>query len=125
MSYLNSWHRNYAAESIKRRERNNWSVDPDYDWTIYAVECGEIATLARQVGQDIGSDLVCGIAQTVSDTIAGSARGSRPGARFYRRITDKQRKVLAEALLERFGSARVIAEVVWGLTDDEIDNADV
>lgn len=125
MNYLKSWHRDHAAESIKRRELNKWSDDPNYDWTMYAIECGEVAALARRVGEEISSDLVVGVAQTVFDTIEDVARGGTPRTRSRRRITDKQRKVLAEALLERYGSARGIAAVLWGLTDGEIENADV
>lgn len=125
MGYLKSWHRDHAAESIKGKEMSIWSSDPNYEWALYAVECGQVAALARQVGEEIGSELVSGVAQTVVQTIEDASPGGTPRTRSRRRITDKQRKILAVALLERYGSARGIAAQVWGLADADIDNADV
>ncbi|QOX05577.1 MULTISPECIES: hypothetical protein [Xanthomonas] len=125
MSYLNSWHRDYAAESIKSKELNRWAKDPSFEWMLSAVECGQVAALAHQVGLAINNKLVADVAQTVMGTIEDVARGGTPRTRSYKKITDKQRQILAEALLERYGNARGVAAEVWALTEAEIDNADV
>ena len=119
--YRHGWHRDFAAESLKSYELNQWCKDPSFTWTKYAIECGEVVKLAQQVGQSIGNQKIIDIAQTVLDTITQSVN---EGIRCRRRITDKQQHTLAVALLEQYGSARAIAAAVWGLTDEEIDNAD-
>lgn len=108
MTYLNAWHRDYAAESLSR-------MTTDMVWVQYAVECGEVAKLAATLGGKTAD-----IAETVISTIQDSVR---MGTRSRRTITPKQRYALATALLEKFGTARAIANAVWGLTDEEIENA--
>ncbi|HMQ97242.1 MAG TPA: hypothetical protein PKC42_04045 [Candidatus Nanoperiomorbaceae bacterium] len=121
MPYQKGWRRDYAAESLKRHELNRWASDPSLQWTEFAVECGEVATLAQRVGQEIENEKIASIAKTVLDTINDH---ERRGVRSYRKITNKQRRALAVVLLEQFGSARGIAAEIWGLTDEEINNAD-
>lgn len=120
-NYGYGWHREYAAESIKRHELNRWTSDPSLEWAEFAIECGEVVKLAQQIGREIGHEKTVSIAQTVLDTIEDH---ERRGARSYRKITKKQRRALAVVLLERFGTAREIAKKIWGLTDEEINNAD-
>ena len=119
--YRHGWHRDFAAESIKQYELNQWCTDPSFTWTKYAIECGEVVKLAQQVGHTTENQKIVSIAETVLDTIKQSVH---EGIRCRRRITDKQQHTLAVALLEQYGNARAIATAVWGLTNEEIDNAD-
>lgn len=122
MAYEKTWHRDYAAESLKRAETSRWTQDANLEWTQLALECAQVVQLARQVGEELGSEKIIGIADTVLSTIeAHSQANSR--SRCYRRITTAQTHHLAVTLLERFGSARAIANAVWQLTDDEINQA--
>ena len=119
--YRHGWHRDYAAEGIKRYELNQWCKNSDFTWTKYAITCGEVVKLAQQVGHATENQKIVSIAETVLDTIKQSVH---EGIRCRRRITDKQQHTLAVALLEQYGNARAIATAVWGLTNEEIDNAD-
>ena len=110
MALLDTWHRDYAAESIKRFELNRWDNEPSWNWLIFATECLEVTQLAQQVALEAEDQFAADVAQTVVK--------SRKG------ITQKQRFVIARALAERFGTARAVAAQVWKLTDEEIDHAD-
>ncbi|MFL8078268.1 hypothetical protein [Xanthomonas vasicola] len=125
MSYMKKWIGEHVAEVIKANELSRWVDDADMKFAMYVVECGQGAQLAQDVGREIGNETIVAIAQTVIDTIDEVSRGGTPRTRSYRKITDKQRYVLAVALLEKYGSARGIAAAGWGLTADEIDNAEV
>lgn len=120
MAYLSSWHRDYAAESIKRFELNKWDEDPSWSWIQYAVECGEVTQLAGQIATESGDQFAVDVFVTVGKAISASAKN----ARSRRNISDKQRFILARALAERFGTARAIAAHIWNLSNEEIDNAD-
>lgn len=117
MTYLNTWHPEYAAESLKRHE-NHHNDNADRAWTEYAVECGQVAELAAT----LGDAKTVSIAQTVISTINDS---HKLGKRSHRKVTPKQRYALAKALLAKYGTARAIAAAAWGLSDEDIDNADV
>ncbi|AYN21572.1 hypothetical protein [Alcaligenes aquatilis] len=117
MSYLNAWAPEYAAASIKRAE-NYHKEKAEKVWSEFAVECGQVAKLAL----DFGDEKIQSIAQTVVKTIDDS---HKLGARSRRTITPKQRYALAQSLLSKYGSHRAIAAAAWGLTDTDIDNADV
>jgi len=97
VDFSKRWHRDYAAESIKRHERSQWYKDPDFIWTRYAVSC------CGEVGQR---------ANRISDELRKSG------------ITLKKHEPVV-LLLEKYGSARGIAKAIWNLTDEEIDNADI
>ncbi|MCO2303511.1 hypothetical protein FA365_06665, partial [Pseudomonas aeruginosa] len=116
------WHRDYAAESLKRAETSRWTQDANLEWTQLALECAQVVHLARQVGEELGNEKIIGIADTVPSTIEAHSQATyrRP---CYKRITTAQTHLLAVTLLERFGSARRVANAVWQLTDDEIDQA--
>ncbi|CBA14777.1 hypothetical protein [Xanthomonas albilineans] len=125
MNYMKKWIREHVAEVIKANELSRWVDDSDMKFAMYVVECGQGAQLAQDVGREIGNETIVAIAQTVIDTIDEVSRGGTPRTRSRRKITDKQRHVLAVVLLEKYGTARGIAAAGWGLTDEEIDNADV
>ncbi|MCA0240193.1 MAG: hypothetical protein LCI02_04980 [Proteobacteria bacterium] len=115
--YSKIWHRDYAAETIKRYESDRWlSEKADFNFATYLMTCAQGVELAASVGREIGNDKIVSIAQTVLDTINGSNK--------YRKITPAQQKALAVALVEKFGTARQIAAEIWGLTPAEIDAAD-
>lgn len=116
MGYSNTWHRDYAAEAIQRHERN-FAERADWFFAKFVVTGGQGARLARQVGESIGDARIVAIADTVLDIIAAPGRSRRT-------VTDKQAAVLAEVLLEKFGSARGIGAEIWGLSDAEIEGAD-
>jgi len=122
MSYSKTWHRDYAAESVKRHETSKWAKDANLEWTEYAIECAQVAELAKSVGEEIGDSKTSDIASTVLEVIAADVAG---GSRNHRKITQPQRHALAVALLEKFGTARAIAAEVWELTEAEIDKARV
>jgi hypothetical protein len=124
MSYCESWHRDFAAEGIKGAELNRWAADANMNWTEFAVECGDVARLALGIAREIGNGNIAAIAQTVLDTIAASAAGGNARNRSRRAVTPAQRRILAVVLLEKYTSARAIAVVIWGLTDEEINGAD-
>lgn len=109
------WHRDYVAESIKQLEKSEWSRDPSFEWLQLAIENARVCALAREIGRETGVQIVVDVGTTIQGIIA-SGRG---------RISHKQRFILARALAERFGTARAVAEHLWQLSDEEIDNADV
>lgn len=117
MTYLKKWHRDYAAESIKRYESDGKGPR---QWVEYAVECGQVAELAKAIGDEKAAS----IADTVIATIAAAAAGGNARSRSRRTITPAQRWALATVLLERFETPRGIAGEVWQLTDVEINEAD-
>ena len=116
MTYLKTWHRDYAAESLKRAELNRFSSDANHDWLKLAIECGQVASLAKSVGESTGNQKVSSIADAVIQTIATNNK--------HKPITDAQRHTLAVAVLEHYGSARAVAKMLSNLTDEEINNAD-
>lgn len=123
MAYAQTWHRDYAAESLKRAETSAWTKDVNMEWTQLALECAQIVQLAAQVGAEIGDDRIADISKTVLSTIDAHAQATyrKP---CYRRITQAQTYTLAVALLEHYGSARGVAHAVWQLTDADIEGAD-
>jgi hypothetical protein len=116
MSYNKTWHRDYAAESLKRAELSRWATDANMQFALCVAECGQGAALAQEVGREAGSDKIVAVAQSVLYTINGGNR--------YRKITAAQKHTLAVAMLEKYGTGRGIAAAIWGLTDAEIDGAD-
>lgn len=119
MTYLNSWHRDYAAESIKRfEEKNGNSEEASKLWINFAVECGQVVKLVNKSDDSKARS----IAQTVIEIINAS---NKLGKRSYKKITPRQRYALTVELINRFGTARAIAHAVWGLSDEEINNADI
>ncbi len=124
MSYSKTWHRDYAAESVKRHELSKWAKDANLEWTEYAIECAQVAQLSMQVGEEIADSKTVDIATTVLDIIAADVAGGNRRGRTYRKITQPQRHALAVALLEKFGTARAIAAQIWQLSDAEINEAD-
>ena len=116
MSYDKTWHRDYAAEAIKRFEGNKLMAGrADLEFAKYAMTCGQVVKLAKSIGEEAGDSKTVSIAETVLDTISSGNR--------YRKITPAQQHALAVAVLEKLGTARAIAAAVWGLTDEEINNA--
>lgn len=67
MAYEKTWHRDYAAESLKRAETSRWTQDANLEWTQLALECAQVVHLARQVGEELGNEKIIGIADTVLD----------------------------------------------------------
>lgn len=119
----NVWHRDYAAESIKRIELDEWTQDANFEWFQAAAKCGQVVELL--IG---GSDeFASAVATTVRNTISGGGAARKVNGRWVRgrEISRKQVRVIATALAEQFGTARAVAAKVWGLTDEEIDNAEV
>ena len=115
MSYLNTWHRDYAAESILHHEKQ-FGAQADMIFAKFVVTCGQGAELARKAGESANDAKTVSIAQTVIDTIKSGNR--------YKKITSNQQYALAIALLEKHGSARGIGAAIWSLTADEIDRAE-
>lgn len=115
MSYNKTWHRDYAAEAILRHEKQ-FGAQGDTFFAAFVVTCGQGAELARKAGEAAGDDKIVSIAKTVIDTIESGNR--------YKKVTTNQQRVLALALLEKHGNARGIGEAIWGLTQDEINNAE-
>jgi hypothetical protein len=123
MPYYMTCHRDYAASAIKRFERNFCEgADADYFFAEFVVQCGQGASLVRQIAVEIGNETIVSIADTVLDTIKES---EAKGCFCYRKITKKQARVLAVALLERYETAREIGAAIWGLTPEEIDEASI
>lgn len=56
MAYEKTWHRDYAAESLKRAETSRWTQDANLEWTQLALECAQVVQLARQVGEELGNE---------------------------------------------------------------------
>lgn len=123
MSYLNTWHRDYAAEAILRAERdekkfgNSDMAKASMSFAKHVVTCGQGAALAREAGVAAGSEKIVSIADTVLATIKANNR--------YKKVTPAQQHTLAVALLEKHGNARGIGAAIWGLNDAEIDNAEI
>lgn len=110
MSYLKTWHKDYAAESIKRINNNE-------SWFYFAVECGQVSALLANDG-----DFASKVATTVIEIIEAS---SKLGAKSRRKITNKQREIVAEALSKKYKTAAALAAAVWGLAEEDINNASV
>ncbi len=114
-------HRDYAASSIKRHERQ-FGSDADWFFVKYIITCeGEFGalTLLDQIADELDDDKIRDIAATVRSIKNGVVRNG------HRRYTDKQINVLAIALLEKYSSARGIGAAIWGLTDEEINEAEL
>lgn len=123
MSYSKTWHRDYAAESIKRHEQQ-FAERAAMIFAEFVVECGQGAALAKQVGEECGNAKIADIAKTVLETIDEVSKGGTRRTRSYRKITSAQKYALAVTLLERYETARAIGAAIWGLTDAEIEGAD-
>lgn len=110
-------HPDIAAYIVQQAEK--WDHPP-------AAVAGRLASTyqLRQILQDlaksIDSEKLAGIAQSVADI---EDQREREGIRCRRKVTEKQRYALAVALLEKFGTPREIVKAAWGMTDEEIDNA--
>jgi len=119
----NSWHPEYAAEACKRHEHNAVRWDHD-DLLFVKVLCStyEVLPLVKSIAAEIDDKKLADIAETVGEI---EKQREAQGNRCYRKVTDKQRHVLAVALLEKFGTPRSIVKTAWSVTDQQIDNADI
>ncbi|MES2879171.1 MAG: hypothetical protein V4713_12175 [Pseudomonadota bacterium] len=115
---INAWHRDYAAEVLKSREK--YGADGEFQFVKSACSSGNVLPLVVAIAQDLGDTKLAGIAATVAEI---EAAHQAQGIRCRRKVTEAQRFVLATALLERYGSPRAIAAAAWGLTDEEIEAA--
>lgn len=118
MEKINSWHPDYAAESLVRYER---SGNRDMFYVTWIASTFEVLTLIRAIAADLGDKKLSGIAETVA---AIEAQRKSEGIRCRRKVTAKQRHVLAVAVLEKFGTARGVVKAAWGLSDEQIDSAE-
>nr|WP_308006624.1 hypothetical protein [Xanthomonas albilineans] len=111
---MNKLNRDEVAASIKRSENDRWRNDPSFEWLHIAAEkIDGIAEHARIVAAESGD----AHGAAVADSVVKNLQRRNP------RVTMKQRYVIARILTERYGSARALAAVIYGLTDKEIDNA--
>lgn len=115
----NSWHPEYAAEACARHERNGHD---DMMFVKFAASAFEVLPLVRQVAAELSDSKLASIAATVSDI---EQQIEDQGRRCKRKVTDAQRHALAVALLEKLGTARDVVKAAWGVSDDQIDNADI
>lgn len=115
----NSWHPEYAAEACARHERNGHD---DMVFVKFAASAYEVLPLVKAIAAELGDERLAGIAATVAEI---EQQIEDQGRRCKRKVTDAQRHALAVALLEKFGSARAIVKAAWGVSDDQIDNADI
>lgn len=115
----NSWHPEYAAEAMASSERNAHS---DLVFVKFAASAFEVLLLVRQIAADLGDSKLAGIAATVGEI---EQQIEDQGRRCRRKVTDAQRHALAVALLEKFGTARDVVKAAWGVSDEQIDNADI
>lgn len=117
---MSDWHRDYVAESIKREERDPFREDPSFYWLQYiAPRCPHIADHARTIALEAGDDHGTAVAETVRGIAHGIERTGKGT------ISPKQGFVVGRILAERYGSARGLAAALYGLSDQEIDDADI
>jgi hypothetical protein len=117
--------REYAAEAILRHERN-YGEDADLWFAQWIVCKHQGAALARSAGELAGCEQTMSIADSALSIIREQEQRPAWGrGRCKRRVTDEMQYALAVALLERYESARGIGAAIWGLSDDEINNADI
>ncbi|RPE74664.1 hypothetical protein [Vulcaniibacterium tengchongense] len=110
------WHREYVAESIKRFELDSFRRDPSFEWLqLVAAQNPRIADHARTVALEAGDTHGAAVAETVRNSV----QGRRP------RVSPKQGFVVARILAEKYGTARAVAAALYGLTDEEINDASV
>ncbi len=119
MRQANSLHPDYAAYRIQQAEKWN---HPDLQVAAGLCNVYEVRPLLQALAIEYQSELLAGIASTVAEI---EDQREREGIRCRRKVTDKQRHALATALLEKYGSAREIVKAAWGLTDQQIDEAQV
>jgi hypothetical protein len=94
------------------------------DWIANRIQqCSyaQARILLKAIADEFASEKLAGILATVTEI---EAQREREGARCRRKVTDKQRFALATALLEKYGTAREIVKAGWGMTDQEIDEAE-
>lgn len=115
----NSWHPEYAAEALARNERNGHS---DLMFVKFAVSAFEVLPLVRQIAAELDDSKLAGIVATVGEI---EQQIEDQGRRCKRKVTDAQRHALAVALLEKFGTAREVVKAAWGVSDEQINNADI
>lgn len=119
MRKANSIHPDFAAYSIQQAEK--WDRS-DLMVVEGLVNTYEMRPLLQALAAEIGSDKLAAIAATVA---AIEDQREREGIRCRRHVTAKQRYALATALLEKYGTARAVVKAAWGLTDEQIDEAEV
>jgi hypothetical protein len=81
----------------------------------------EVRPLLRAIAREIDDEKLAAVAASVADI---EDQRERESIRCRRKATDRQLHVLALALLEKFGTAREIVKAGWGLTDQQIDEAE-
>lgn len=118
MRNANSWHPDYACEACKRHEKNGRE---DLNFVKYLCSTYEVLPLVKAIADKIQNEKLMGIANTVTEI---EQQIEKEGSRCRRKVTDKQRYALAVALLEEYGTARAIVQAAWGVSSEQIDNAD-
>lgn len=81
----------------------------------------EVRPLLQALAAEIDSEKLASIAASVAEI---EDQREREGIRCRRKVTDPQRRALATALLEKYGTARNIVKSAWGLSDQQIDEAE-
>lgn len=119
MAKANSWHPEYAAEALARHEKNGHD---DMVFVKFACSSFEVLPLVKAIAAELADERLAGIAASVAEI---EQQIEDQGRRCKRKVTDAQRYVLAMALLEKYGTAREIVKSAWGVTDEQIDNADI
>jgi len=115
----NSWHPDYAAEACARHERNGHD---DMVFVKLASSAFEVLPLVKAIAAELNDERLAGIAATVAEI---EQQIEDQGRRCKRKVTDSQRYALAVALLEKFGTARSVVQAAWGVSAEQIDNADI
>ena len=118
MAHANSIPAEWAAARIQQAEK--WG-NPDLAVAKGLADTYQVRALLQAIAAEIGSDKLASIAATVAEI---EDQREREGLRCHRKVTDKQRHALGTALLEKYGSARNIVKAGWGLTDQQIDEAE-
>ncbi|MHB1057261.1 MAG: hypothetical protein ACYC0F_05195 [Rhodanobacter sp.] len=113
---MGDWHRDYVAESIKRMEIDSFRTDPSFEWLqLIGATNPRVADLARTVAMEAGDAHGAAVAESVRNATLGQCP----------RVSVKQGFVIARVLAERFGTARAVVAKLYGLSDAEIDHADI
>lgn len=118
MRKANSIHADIAAYKIQQAEK--WQHS-DLMVVLGLANTYEVRPLLQAMAAEIGSDKLAAIAAGVAEI---EDQREREGIRCRRKVTDNQRHALATALLEKYGTARGVVKAGWGLSDQQIDEAE-
>lgn len=110
-----------ACEELAELSRSRWHfAEMDIIFAREWCEYEPLLALAEAVGDDYTRSICSSVRSGRIADESARRQGYVLGGRRKSHITDKQRQLLAAALLERYGTARAIVAAAWNIGEADV-----